>query len=335
MLQTGLALQAERRQAAAPENVLQPVGDAPRVRLARPGHGCCVPPTDGPRARGGGGGQTSKKGAQPAVPRVTMPTSSYAQDYNLQPPAPDQPLRAGTTAVTRHIPGYAGYIPHASTNPVAVEQATAPDPQRQQRKQGVLLSTLDQYARGRMPYYSGFRPKARARLCRARRRSSDAKPSRPATTDPAHSAAPRSQAPENMDVFEASNALLQTTTGRAEHWCTVFEGKPAMNMSPVVKKPSPDGRPNGIMGMFTAGKDSVSDNGKTNAQQYYMHARPFEARARAAAAAAGARAAGPRWTPARRARARGRACAQGLPVMGRPSAHNYHGAKFSNQAVDR
>ena len=30
------------------------------------------------------------------------------------------------------------------------------------------------------------------------------------------------------------------------------------------------------MSFFTAGVETVSDNGKTNAQQFYAHVRPFE-----------------------------------------------------------
>lgn len=201
------------------------------------------------------------------IPRVMVHTTSYMEDYSLAPPASDSALRAGTTVLTQQIPGYTGYIPHATTNPVAVEQAMQPDSQRTQRKQGVLLSTLDQYSRGHMPNYLGFRPKD----------------------------------PTNQTVFESSNALMQTTTGRAEHWGTFFPSRPAKNLSPNKKRTTADGRPAGLMGFFEAGKDSVSDNGKTNAQQYYVHARPYE----------------------------------GLPMIGKASSMNYHGAGFTNKAVDR
>ena len=48
------------------------------------------------------------------------------------------------------------------------------------------------------------------------------------------------------------------------------------NAAPVTGHGSDD--KTGVMSFFTAGVETVSDNGKTNAQQYFAHVRPFEGR---------------------------------------------------------
>ena len=80
----------------------------------------------------------------------------------------------------------------------------------------------------------------------------------------------RPQHPKN--VRPAPPPTTATTTGAANAR-TLRDGTPA----PVTGHGSDD--KTGVMSFFTAGVETVSDNGKTNAQQYFAHVRPFEGRA--------------------------------------------------------
>ena len=63
----------------------------------------------------------------------------------------------GTTRVTRHVPGYSGFIAEAPHNMDALSAsdgvAVRPD-----EKKTMLLASVDQYSRDVVPGYTGWRP---------------------------------------------------------------------------------------------------------------------------------------------------------------------------------
>mmetsp|Transcript_10246 Transcript_10246/g.25089 ORF Transcript_10246/g.25089 Transcript_10246/m.25089 type:complete len:439 (-) Transcript_10246:230-1546(-) len=63
----------------------------------------------------------------------------------------------GTTRATRHVPGYSGFINKAHYNSTAVAAAGG-ELSRPAEKDSMLLSALDQFSRGSVPQYGGFRP---------------------------------------------------------------------------------------------------------------------------------------------------------------------------------
>ena len=66
-------------------------------------------------------------------------------------------LGMGTTRVTRHVPGYSGFIAEAPHNMDALSAsdgvAVRPD-----EKKTMLLASVDQYSRDVVPGYTGWRP---------------------------------------------------------------------------------------------------------------------------------------------------------------------------------
>jgi len=67
-------------------------------------------------------------------------------------------LNLGTTRGCLHVPGYTGFVPAAASNVAARTQGAGAAP-RAGLKQSMLLSGLDQYGRGRLPHYTGYKPK--------------------------------------------------------------------------------------------------------------------------------------------------------------------------------
>ena len=66
-------------------------------------------------------------------------------------------LGLGTTRVTRHVPGYSGFIAEAPHN---IDALSASDGvvARTDEKKRMLLASVDQYYRGVVPGYTGWRP---------------------------------------------------------------------------------------------------------------------------------------------------------------------------------
>jgi hypothetical protein len=64
----------------------------------------------------------------------------------------------GTTRATRHMPGYSGFINSTGHN-LAAAAAAGGALSRPSEKDSMLLSALDQFGRGSIPQYGGFRPK--------------------------------------------------------------------------------------------------------------------------------------------------------------------------------
>ena len=167
LLQVGLPLQAERRAATAAglQRGDEGIAVAPRVGSAAPAAFSKPPPE---------------------------PPSTYLRDFNLQANPPHATLKAGTSQSSKHLPGFGGFIPSSSDNPVAVQQGLEPAPGKGEVKQAVLLSTLDQFSRGRMPGYAGF----------------------------------RTQAPSNSGLAQRSGPMLQTSTGAIAASCAACFAPP-------------------------------------------------------------------------------------------------------------
>lgn len=68
-------------------------------------------------------------------------------------------LNLGTTRTTRQVPGYSGFMPASKKNDRAVEHGMGAIP-RSSAKTDMLLYSLDQYSRERVPKYLGSRPQA-------------------------------------------------------------------------------------------------------------------------------------------------------------------------------
>ena len=64
-------------------------------------------------------------------------------------------MQTGTTKNTRHVPGYAGYIPKTDFNETAFEHSKGRAPRSQVNKENVADNQLN-----RLPGYAGFRPKS-------------------------------------------------------------------------------------------------------------------------------------------------------------------------------
>ena len=220
---------------------------APRVRAgvvprARPVPSSAPPPSSAaaPRARLDDVTRYDRDfGVEGSNPLKRAPSSANARGIGagLTQRSTTAELNLGTSRVTRHLPGYAGFVPATAGNPTALDHSDGvtakPSP-----KDAMLMKALDQYHRGATPGQTLWRP----------------------------------QHPRNV-VFPPNPPTERTTTGEAN--ARPFAGGPAK--PPERARGKDDGGPGpGVMSFFTAGVETVSDNGKTNAQQFYAHVRPFE-----------------------------------------------------------
>eukprot|EP00879_Flechtneria_rotunda_P019121 GHRR01020076.1.p1 GENE.GHRR01020076.1~~GHRR01020076.1.p1 ORF type:complete len:210 (+),score=81.56 GHRR01020076.1:89-718(+) len=180
-------------------------------------------------------------------------TSSYAKDYGMlgsdpmlrattQPAeqtstATTKDLSAGTTRACHHPPGYTGFIPAATLNESAAQQAAGTS-SRENVKAAMLPSTLDQYSRGRLAHYTGYKPHGGLGAT---------------AVQPAHGPTQETtQGLANLQVLKCGPQPV--------------DGHHAINSR------------KGIMNFFTGGGESISDNGEADAQQFYARLRPMEGR---------------------------------------------------------
>ena len=96
-------------------------------------------------------------------------------------------------------------------------------------KQAVLLSTLDQYARGRLPGLTTY----------------------------------RTFAPSNAGLQERNGPMMETSSGRAEFYGTRIPARRAPSCNP-----NGDGPRSGVMDFFSGGPN-MGEEGRANAQGYY------------------------------------------------------------------
>jgi len=155
-------------------------------------------------------------------------------DYTLR--ASTAELNRGTTRANRHIPGYAGHVAVHPRNQVTDE------PRAYAKEDMCKGPSLDQYLRGAMPGYGGFKPQA---------------PPNIRVDDPAQ---PR----------DVSRTLARTTQGAAALACTKLGPPKTSGRGAFISSQK------GTMSFFTGGGLFVSENGKSNAQRFFMDVRPFE-----------------------------------------------------------
>ncbi|KXZ43461.1 hypothetical protein GPECTOR_89g481 [Gonium pectorale] len=192
------------------------------------------------------------------LPRVMNPGmgrtySTYGADYGgeghdpMSRQAPDKTvmtrtattrdLAPGTTRVVCHIPRYTGHIPaSAYATPEAAAHGEAAEP-RPDHKARSLPYQLDQYPRGRLPGYTGFKP----------------------------------QAPRNVENAQHTTTLPSKVTTTGDASLTALEGgTPAPDREHHINSNA------GLLTFFTnshAGTEFVSDNGLANAHLYYAQAK--------------------------------------------------------------
>lgn len=146
-------------------------------------------------------------------------------------------LAAGTERNTWHIPGYTGFQCATEHNKLAVEHSMGEKPRRD-GKVSAALCPLQQYSRSRLPGTTTFKP---------------VDPCNMTSVQPAHGPTIDSSYGLNNSIVAKYNAAAAPTLRAGidpEH---------------------------GIMGFFSAGaSESVSDNGTSNAQQFYRLVRPLE-----------------------------------------------------------
>ena len=105
-------------------------------------------------------------------------------------------------------------------------------------KNDMLLFSLDQYSRSRVPHYTGYKP----------------------------------QAPRNITVEQPSQGATRATTqGHANFTATKY-GVPVVDNKHYINSRA------GLMAFFTSTGETVSDNGLANAQCYYKTERPGDGR---------------------------------------------------------
>ena len=195
-------------------------------------------PSEVPAPRAGAGmrglpvpmpSQTSYRrdfGGFQADPMARMPTSNM----ELTAHASTLELNAGAPASCRHIPGYAGHIP---TLPSKAKGDSLRESMKVEMCHGPVV---DQYSRGSLPGYGGFRPAAIPNV--------------------------------KTELGKAPvEVLSQTTSGMAQN---------------IVRKPGPVDSSHfvssakGTGSFFSGGGLFVSDNGKSEAEKYYVNLRPLE-----------------------------------------------------------
>lgn len=213
------------------------------------------------------GGYSSVERTRPAsvpemryqtIPRAMPPgmfgeTSRYTTDFGIDTSDPlsrtapaerfmtrlstTRDLAGGTARNTNQIPGYTGHMSQSTQNKLGRAHSDAPD-ERSDVKKEMLLYSLDQYSRTRLPLYTGHKP----------------------------------QAVRNITLVQPSKGpTTETTFGEAAYRSTKMGPPPHDNTHHNDSNA-------GIMSFFTSTGVSVSDNGLSNAQLYYKIARPGEGR---------------------------------------------------------
>ncbi|MEW5303044.1 MAG: hypothetical protein WDW36_005775 [Sanguina aurantia] len=183
------------------------------------------------------------------MPRVMQPSmadshTTYKQEYGEESSDPvarsagsqrqqtrgatTRDLAAGTTRLVSQLPGYTGRVPGSIYNQKGLAQADRTGP-RVCAKSQMMLFTLDQYGRSRVPHYTGHRPRAFKNI----------------TTEQL------SHGPSDASTYGAANAAT-----------TAF-GVPAGDHSNYINSRT------GLMTFFSSTGPYISDNGLANAQQYY------------------------------------------------------------------
>uniref|UniRef100_A0A7S0S5T1 Flagellar associated protein n=1 Tax=Chlamydomonas leiostraca TaxID=1034604 RepID=A0A7S0S5T1_9CHLO len=196
----------------------------------------------------------STEARYPVMPHAMPPSfhgaaSAYVRDYGCDASDPmersapaekfqtrmatGRDLAAGTTRNTNNLPGYTGYIAASKYNHLAVAQSANAD-ERINRQADACLFGMDQYARGRVPGYTGYKPKA----------------------------------PRNQTTEQPSQGPPTCTTSGAANAQATKHGVPPIDNSHYINSRA------GLMTFFTATGEHVSDNGLSNAQEYYRLCRP-------------------------------------------------------------
>lgn len=161
-----------------------------------------------------------------------MERSAPAEKFQTRT-ATTRELAAGTTRNTNNPPGYTGHIAASKYNHLGVAHSMAAD-ERGSRQIDACLFGLDQYGRGRVPGYTGYKPQA------ARNQTSEQP----------------SQGPTTITASGAANA--QAT----KHGVPPIDNTHYNNSR------------EGLMTFFSATGEHVSDNGLSSAQEYYKICRP-------------------------------------------------------------
>mmetsp|Transcript_37721 Transcript_37721/g.93381 ORF Transcript_37721/g.93381 Transcript_37721/m.93381 type:complete len:402 (+) Transcript_37721:74-1279(+) len=182
-------------------------------------------------------------GGKDFVPRSTIPMRT--RDLSLK--ASTRELFLGTPKSVDHVPGYCGFIAHASRNRRAMAHSGMTD---KASTKTTLLSELGQYPRN-LPGYLGFQPSAFA------------------------------------NQIERNRPLGLTTSGRADMAGSqgFLPGELGTSMhskATVQYTPSQYGVGNAVVSnFFTHAAATISDNGVHNAEAYYKLLRPREGRSTA------------------------------------------------------
>lgn len=143
-------------------------------------------------------------------------------------------LAEGTCRNVNHPPGYTGHLPASKYHHLARAQADGAD-ERMDQKQDMLLYSLDQFSRSRVPHCTYTKPQA------ARNITSFTQPSQGPT--------------------------LETVYGLANH-------KACKNGVPPVDNTHFINSNTGILSYFHSGGEYISENGLANAQCYFKECKP-------------------------------------------------------------
>jgi len=157
-------------------------------------------------------------------------TAASHKDMTLT--ATTNELNKGTTRTTRQVPGYSGFLPASTNCETAVDHGMGSVP-RSSAKTDMLLYSLDQYSRERVPKYQGSRPQA------------------------------------NRNIKLDEQPSLATTQG-ITNYQTTKRAPPPVDRTAFIDSNR------GTGSFFTDGGAFKSDNGKHEADQYYMALRPLE-----------------------------------------------------------
>lgn len=146
-------------------------------------------------------------------------------------------LAEGTSRNTQQLPGYTGFCPASQYNDLARSHAFAAET-RKDAKSEMLLYSLDQYSRSRLPHNTTYKP----------------------------------QTARNITSIQPSQGPTTSTTSGFMASQTQKAGIKAKDTSHFLDSNK------GLMSFFQGGGESVSDNGLANAQKYYGILKPLEGR---------------------------------------------------------
>lgn len=190
------------------------------------------------------------------MPRAMPPgmhgaSSSYVKDFGedcsdpMERTAPSErfqtrcsttkDLAAGSTRNTNNPPGYTGHISAYKYNELAQAQSAAAD-ERMNRQNDMLLFSLDQFARSRLPGYTGYKP----------------------------------QAARNVTTVQLSQGPVKNTTQGAAN----LQGTKYAGMFGARDTTHCNNSRAGIMDFFSSTGEHLSENGLADAQQYYRLCKP-------------------------------------------------------------